>query len=169
MRVFDLKAMHPFRSLPFVPKYTLKSFITSSRFGTFTRIGNGDGRFVSYNVGMAIPLEIAGQKYVSLATFRKTGVAVRTPVWFGEEGGKIYVVSRVDAGKCKRIRNNPRVQIAPCTLRGKITGPGFDGTARILSEDDGTKARATIRRKYWLARIPAPGRKNNVYLEIEVA
>jgi hypothetical protein len=37
----------------------------------------------------AIPWEVQGQKYISLATVRKNGVAVRTPVWFGEDGGKL--------------------------------------------------------------------------------
>jgi uncharacterized protein len=117
---------------------------------------------------MAIPREIEGQKYISLATFRKNGVAVYTPVWFGEENGKLYVVSEAGAGKCKRIRNNSKVRIAPCSVRGKITGPEFEATARILSTEEGVLARETVRRKYWMARIPSPWRKNNLYLEIDV-
>jgi uncharacterized protein len=90
-------------------------------------------------------------------------------VWFGEEGGKLYVTNQANSGKCKRIRNNPRVRIAPCTFRGKITGPEFEAIARILSPEEAPRARATVRKKYWMARIPSPWRKNNVYLEIEVA
>ena len=71
---------------------------------------------------MAIPREIEGQKYISLTTFRKNGVAVSTPVWFGEDGGKLYVMSNHDAGKCKRIRNNPKVKVAPCTIRERLPG-----------------------------------------------
>ena len=74
----------------------------------------------------------AGQKYISLTTFRKNGVAVATPVWFGEDGDKLYVMTRSDMGKAKRIRNNPRVRVAPCTSRGKVTGPEFEASARIL-------------------------------------
>lgn len=121
-----------------------------------------------YNKPMAIPLEIAGQKYISLTTFRKSGVAVQTPVWFGEDGGKLYVMSNHDAGKAKRIRNNPKVKVAPCTIRGKITGPEFDAVARILPPEESPRGRAAVRRKYWLARMPW-WRKSNVYLEIEVA
>jgi PPOX class probable F420-dependent enzyme len=116
----------------------------------------------------AIPAEISGQKYISLATFRKNGVAVHTPVWFGEEDGKLYVMTRNDSGKYKRIRNNPQAKIAPCTMRGKITGPEFLGTARVLPPQDWPQARATIHRKYWLARIPFVWSKENVYVEIEV-
>jgi len=90
---------------------------------------------------MPIPPEIAGQKYISLASFRKNGDAVLTPVWFGEKDGKIYVMTRSDSGKYKRIRNNPKVRIAPCTMRGKITGPGFAASARVLPEGDWPWAR----------------------------
>lgn len=115
---------------------------------------------------MPIPHQIEGQKYISLTTFRKNGVAVRTPVWFGEENGKLYVMTRSDSGKYKRLRNNPQVRIAPCTIRGKITGPEFAATARILPPEDWSRARKTIHRKYWLARLPVWS-KNNVFLEID--
>ena len=72
-----------------------------------------------------IPAPIQGQKYISLTTFRKTGVGVATPVWFGEEDGKLYVMTRGDMGKTKRIRNNPQVRVAPCTMRGTVTGAEF--------------------------------------------
>src|ERR1700685_1618623 len=93
---------------------------------------------------MTIPREIPGQKYTSLTTLRKSGVAVPTPIWFGEEGDRLYVMTRSDSGKYKRIRNNPRVRIAPCTMRGKITGPEFDADARILPPEDWPTARQKI-------------------------
>jgi len=117
---------------------------------------------------MPIPREIQGQNYISLVTFRKSGVAVATPVWFGEEADKLYVMARSDSGKCKRVRNNSSVRIAPCTMRGKVNGPGFAATARILPKEDFPAARNTVRRKYWLARVPFLWSKTNVYLEIVV-
>lgn len=113
-----------------------------------------------------IPAEIRGQSYVSLASFRKNGTAVYTPVWFAQEGDKLYVMTRSDSGKFKRIRNNPGIKIAPSTIRGKITGPEFSATARILPQDDWEFARKAIRAKYWLARVPFLWSKNNVFLEI---
>ena len=80
---------------------------------------------------MPIPKEISGQKYVCLTTFRKSGIGVVTPVWFAERDNKLYVKTRIESGKSKRIRNNPSVRVAPCTIRGKITArnlpaePGF--------------------------------------------
>lgn len=117
---------------------------------------------------MPIPPEIHGQKYICLTTFRKGGVAVPTPVWFGEERDKLYVMTRCDSGKYKRIRNNPRVQIAPCTIRGKITGPQFDGTAQVLRVEDWAVARKAVNRKYWLTRIQFLWSKKNLYVEISM-
>jgi PPOX class probable F420-dependent enzyme len=114
----------------------------------------------------ALPTEIRDKNYVSLATFRKNGVAVPTPVWFAEMDGKLYVMTRSDSGKFKRIRNNPQVRIAPSTIRGKITGPEFPAQARILPPADWEMPRKAIRAKYWLARLPFVWSDKNVYLEI---
>jgi PPOX class probable F420-dependent enzyme len=116
---------------------------------------------------MAIPAEIHGQKYISLATFRKNGTAVRTPVWFGESDGKLVFMTRNDMWKYKRIRSNPRVLVAPSNMRGTITGPDFSGTARILPPAEWGRARQAITRKYWLAKLPFWSKKNE-YLEIEL-
>jgi len=116
---------------------------------------------------MAIPAEIQGHKYVSLTTFRKTGVPVATPVWFGEDDGQLYVMTRSDSGKFKRLRNNSKVRVAPCTIRGKVTRPEFAATARILPKEDFPRARKAVHRKYWLARLPFWS-KENIYIEITV-
>jgi len=116
---------------------------------------------------MPIPPEIQGQKYVCLITFRRTGDSVSTPVWFAEKSDKLYVKTRRDSGKSKRIRNNPRVRVAACTIRGKVTGPEFEAYARILPEENSTDARDAIEKKYWLARLSLSN-KQNIYLEIEV-
>ncbi len=113
-----------------------------------------------------IPKQIAGQKYISLKTFRKNGVGVATPVWFGEDSDRLYVMTRSDMGKTKRIRNNPQVQVAPCTIRGAVTGEEFAATARILPVEDHARARRTINRKYWAARIPFLWWRTDTYIEL---
>lgn len=113
-----------------------------------------------------IPSAIAGQKYVSLTTFRKAGAGVPTPVWFGEDNGKLYVMTRGTMGKTKRIRNNPKVQVAPCTVRGKVTGEQLPATARILPPEEHRHAREVINRKYWMARIPMIWARTDTYFEI---
>jgi PPOX class probable F420-dependent enzyme len=116
-----------------------------------------------------IPSAIHGQKYISLTTFRKNGVAVPTPVWFGEEADKLYVMTRSDMGKSKRIRNNPQIKVAPCGIRGKVTGPEFAATARILHPQERAHARQTINRKYWAARLPLLWYRTDTYIEITFA
>jgi len=95
-------------------------------------------------------------------------VAVSTPVWFAEDNGKLYIQTRSDSGKFKRIRNNPQVRIAPCTLRGRVIGPQLPATVRLLPQPEWDRARKAIHAKYWLTRIPFLWSKQNVYLEITV-
>src|ERR1700684_2173375 len=103
-----------------------------------------------------IPSVIHGQRYISLGTFRKTGAKSATPVWVGEDGDKLYVMTLSKMGKTKRIRNNPEVTVAPCTVRGKVTGSEVAALARILPPEDHARARQTINRKYLLARLSSP-------------
>jgi PPOX class probable F420-dependent enzyme len=113
-----------------------------------------------------IPAPIEGQKYISLTTFRKTGVGVATAVWFGEDAGKLYVMTRSDMGKTKRIRNNPQVRVAPCTIRGKVTGAEFAATACLLPAEEQARARAALKRKYWMTRIPWVWWRTDTYIEL---
>ena len=115
---------------------------------------------------MAVPSEIHEQKYISLATFRKSAVAVYTPIWFAEEKDRLYFMTSSKLGKYKRIGNNPKVTIAPCTMRGKIIGPEFPATVRILPPEEFQQACRLIKAKYWLARIPFLWRNTDAYLEI---
>jgi PPOX class probable F420-dependent enzyme len=113
-----------------------------------------------------IPSALRGQKYISLTTFRKTGAGVATPVWFGEEDGKLYVMTMSNSGKSKRIRNNPQVRAAPCTIRGKVTGPDSAATARLLPKEDFARARKTITRKYWMAWLTQPFSRADAFVEV---
>jgi PPOX class probable F420-dependent enzyme len=92
--------------------------------------------------------QFVGQKYLSLETLRKNGSAVRTPVWFAEAGGIFYLYSLADAGKVKRIRNNPHVRMAPSDIRGKIHGEWVPARARILDGDEALRADNLLNKKY---------------------
>jgi PPOX class probable F420-dependent enzyme len=113
-----------------------------------------------------LPPALRRQNYINVTTFRKSGVAVTTPLWFAEDNGRLYVMTRSDSGKYKRIRNNPEVKIAPATIRGRTTGAEFPARARILPPEEWEPARKVLRAKYWLTRIPFLWSKKNVYLEI---
>jgi PPOX class probable F420-dependent enzyme len=101
-------------------------------------------------------VQFASTKYISLETFRKTGVGVRTPVWFAADAAAphvFYVYSEADAGKIKRIRNNGRLRVAPCDMRGNVRGAWIDGQARIIEGAEDAKARELLRQKYgWMKR-----------------
>jgi PPOX class probable F420-dependent enzyme len=101
--------------------------------------------------------QFARAKYISLETFRKTGVGVRTPVWFAADPAApdiFYLYSEADAGKVKRIRNNPHVRVAPCDIRGNLRGAWLDGQARIIEGGEANKAQELLRQKYgWMKRM----------------
>jgi PPOX class probable F420-dependent enzyme len=93
--------------------------------------------------------KLSRANYLSLATFRKSGVEVATAVWFGEAEGAFYIFSAADAGKVKRLRNSARSRIAPCTVAGKVTGDWVDCEAELISDADGVEqALATLHQKY---------------------
>lgn len=86
---------------------------------------------------------------MSLATFRRNGSQVATPVWFAARDGRLYVVSAGSAGKVKRIRNTARAQVAPCDVRGTVRGPWHNATARVITDASVIdRARRSLRAKY---------------------
>ncbi|MCP5055966.1 MAG: PPOX class F420-dependent oxidoreductase [bacterium] len=97
--------------------------------------------------------ELGDERYVSLGTFRKSGVEVRTAVWIAQSttGEVLYVYTNRTSGKVKRIRNGARVRLAPCTASGRVTGDWTEAKARMLEtpneRDLGLEA---IIRKYGL-------------------
>lgn len=96
---------------------------------------------------------LCGHKYALLVTYKRSGDGVPTPVWFGvDDDGRAYVRTGKLAAKAKRIRNDPRVKLAPCTVRGKPVGPYAEGTARLLPADDEERAERTLQANYGLGR-----------------
>jgi PPOX class probable F420-dependent enzyme len=106
-----------------------------------------------------------------LVTFKRSGKAVPTPVWFGLHGGRLFVESLADAGKVKRLRHDPRVRVAPCTVRGKPKGSFADRVGRILEAAEETNAELALDRHYGLrrrlyVRLGARLGVQSVYLEL---
>ena len=93
-------------------------------------------------------------KYLNLETFRKSGQGVRTPVWFAPESPvglpqTLYVYSTAGSGKAKRIRNNPRVRVAPCGLRGDLRGDWIEARAEIVTGSEAQLGLRLLNRKYF--------------------
>jgi PPOX class probable F420-dependent enzyme len=99
-------------------------------------------------------VQLADADYFSLATFRRNGNAVPTPVWFAQAGDAFYVFSAPDAGKVKRIRLSSRARVAACDVRGKLLGEWMDAKARLVSDADEIRsAYASLHRKYRLQML----------------
>lgn len=94
-----------------------------------------------------------GHKYALLHTFRKSGEAVPTPVWFGLGDGRLVFRTYANAAKIKRIRNNPSVLVGPCDVRGKPKGALIEATARVLAPgEEEEAAERTLQSNYGLFR-----------------
>jgi uncharacterized protein len=112
------------------------------------------------------------RSYLLLTTFRRTGVPVATPVWFAEEGGRLYVTTATASGKVKRLRHTSKARVAPCAPWGTARGPSVDAVARLLPPEEHAKAHAALRRKYgWQMRLfeRFPRGGEHTYLEVSEA
>ena len=115
-------------------------------------------------------------RYLALATFRRSGAEVRTPVWFAAMDGKLYVFTAGDSGKVKRLRHSPRAWVAPSDVRGHVRGAWCDAAARLVTEPGVIgRAHAALRTKYglqmWLGDLFSrlTGRiARRAWIEIEV-
>ena len=118
--------------------------------------------------------ELETASYVSLATFRKTGVRVATPVWAASADGVFYVFSAGEAGKVKRLRNSSEAALAVCDVRGKLKGDWSAATAELIERPEDIEiALQALRRKYglsmWVADLLAKlsGRmKRRAYIRV---
>lgn len=95
---------------------------------------------------------LQGYQYMNLTTFRKNGDPVLTPVWFAQDGDRLYVVTQRNAGKLKRIRNNPRVQVGPSGARGEVRGPAIDAIAQVLPPGGDLRAKQALDAKYGILK-----------------
>ncbi|RFA07460.1 hypothetical protein B7R21_14795 [Subtercola boreus] len=123
------------------------------------------------------PLALSDESFISLTTFRKTGVAVSTPVWVARDGDAVLVVTPSDSGKVKRLRNNARVELRASDRRGRVAegAETVAGEARIVADPaEVERLTAAFRAKYGfeyrvfmlVERIVARRRKPRVMLRI---
>ena len=95
---------------------------------------------------------IGDERYVSLTTYRRSGEAVSTPGWIvALADGRVGFTTTADAGKVKRLRNDPAVVLRPCDLRGNVVdgAPEVHGAAVVLTDGPDDEAiRAGVVAKY---------------------
>jgi len=101
------------------------------------------------------PFDPATERYVSLATFRRNGTEVRTPVWIAEADRRYYVFSEGSAWKVKRIRANTHAKLAACGPRGEVQSDWMDAEGRIVDDSEVVaNAYKALRTKYgWQMKI----------------
>jgi hypothetical protein len=117
---------------------------------------------------------LPGHQYMNLVTFRKSGDAVRTPVWFAEGDGVLYLFTNGETGKVKRIRATARVRVGPADARGTPLGPESAGEARILTGAEAQRADQALTRKYDLLKrlfslVARLRRRQAVYIAVQPA
>lgn len=120
--------------------------------------------------------DLGDESFVSLTTYRRNGQPVSTPVWIGRDGGALVVTTPAESGKVKRLRNDPRVEVRPCSRRGHVADGATRATGRVEIVGGAAAEPATeaIRRKYGLEyrvvmlveRLAARRRKPRVVLRI---
>jgi uncharacterized protein len=96
---------------------------------------------------------LAGEKYISLTTFKRDGTPVATPVWVvSDDGRRLLVWTGPETWKVKRLRLNPRVVVAASDLRGRTRGESYEGVGRLLDIPQGSLVEPLLDRKYGLTR-----------------
>ena len=114
------------------------------------------------------------QQYLNLETFRKSGVGVKTPVWFVQDAESLLVRTVADSGKVKRVRNNASVNIAPCKVDGAVVGEWVPASAREIKEQETSrKVDRLLGKKYGLMKtmfswMSALQRRKSTVLEIKL-
>jgi PPOX class probable F420-dependent enzyme len=137
-----------------------------SRF--YSAIRHRDAAAVSGATPLASTLEVAfeGHSYCLVVSRTRDGRPIPTPVWFALLDGTLVFESDADSLKLKRIRRNPAVRVAPCSVRGRPLCPPLEATATMLGPGEEAAAEWALDEKYGRVRrttarlrpMPAAGR-----------
>lgn len=92
--------------------------------------------------------ELATQPTVRLTTFRRDGTPLATAVNLAVDGDRAWFRTWDTSGKAKRLRRDPRVEIAPCTFRGRPTGVAVAARAHPVDGETAQRARQLIEGKH---------------------
>jgi PPOX class probable F420-dependent enzyme len=113
------------------------------------RLRSSPGGTKERGVANGTPFDQAS--YISLATYRKDGSIVPTPVWVAPLDGKLVVFTLRETFKVKRVEKNPVVRVAACDVRGNVKGEWREGTCLVVTDPELEKrAYAALRKKYGL-------------------
>ena len=101
--------------------------------------------------------DLGDEEFVQLTTFKRSGAPVRTPVWVVPDGDALLVTTPSGSGKVKRLRQDSRVELRPCSRRGHVESgaPRFTAVAALDPDPDADEREADrFATKYgWQYRI----------------
>jgi hypothetical protein len=120
--------------------------------------------------------DVAKSEYILLTTFTKDGRPKPTAIWAAPTGDRLVVITQEKSWKVKRIRNTPRVTIAPCDRSGNAKGDAVEALATILDKSANGATYDAISKRYGLigktfgvfSKLRG-GMKNNVTIELKPA
>ena len=121
--------------------------------------------------------DVANARYVLLTTFTKDGRPKPTPIWTARDGDRLLVITEEKSWKVKRIRNTPRVTLAPCDMKGNTQAEAIEGTAAILDKSQTGLVYDAIGKRYGIvgklfnlfSKYLRSGMQKNVGLELRAA
>ena len=87
------------------------------------------------------------QQYLSIESLRKNGQAVKTPVWFVQDGETLLVWTQAGSGKARRIRRDGKIRVAPCTGSGEPIGEWSQARAQTDESPEAIKHVTTLMKK----------------------
>ena len=91
---------------------------------------------------------LVGPWVVLLTTYKRDGTPVGTAVNIVVEGDRAYFRTWDTAWKLRRLRNNPDVEFAPSTARGRPTAPAIVTRATVLEGEESSRAGRLLASKY---------------------
>jgi uncharacterized protein len=120
--------------------------------------------------------DVATSEYIQLTTFTKDGRPKPTAIWAAPDGDRLVVITQEKSWKVKRIRNTPRVTIAPCDRSGNPNGEAVEAVAAILDKSANGATYDAIGKRYGVlgktfsvfSKLRG-GMKSNVTIELKAA
>ena len=120
--------------------------------------------------------DLVKSDHILLTTFTKDGRPKPTAIWAAPDGDRLVAITQEKSWKVKRIRNTPRVTLAPCDARGNPKGEAIEATATILDKSNNGAVYDAIGTRYGLrgkifnlfSKLRG-GLTNNVGLELKAA
>lgn len=95
-------------------------------------------------------IRLVEANFVDLVTFRRDGTPIHTPMFSTPRGDAFLFRTHHTAGKLKRLRHTPAVELTPCASRGQVVGASRRGTARIVSDAETAECLELLHRRHGL-------------------